>query len=93
LESSLGFGPSTIFARGEQVQKGDLIDGSGPLVGQTFRVAEATLGYVYDIAVAEHVALGLGFEGTVNSVPSRLSAIYGSSDPLGYMPFVRLKLR
>jgi hypothetical protein len=82
-----------MFARGEQVQKDDLTDGSGPLAGQTFRVAETTLGYVYDIAVAEHLALGLGFEGTVNFVPSRLSALYGSSDPLGYMPFLRLKIR
>ncbi len=93
LESALGFGPSTIFGRGEQVQKDDLTGGSGPLAGQTFRVAETTLGYVYDIAVAEHLALGLGFEGTVNFVPSRLSALYGSSDPLGYMPFLRLKIR
>lgn len=93
MESALGFGASTIFARAEQVQKDDLIEGSGPLADQTFRVAETTLGYVYDIAVAQHVALGLGFEGTVNFVPSRLSALYGSSAPLGYMPFLRLKLR
>jgi hypothetical protein len=93
LESALSFGASTIFARGEQVQKDDLITGSGPLAGQTFRVSEATLGYVYDIAITQHVALGLGFESAVNCVPAKLSAIYGSSEPLGYMPFLRLKLR
>ena len=55
-------------------------------------MAEASLGYVYDLPVAKHVALGLGAMGTVNFVPEAIRADYGSS-PAGWMPFLRLKLR
>ncbi|MBV9508914.1 MAG: hypothetical protein JO303_01375, partial [Caulobacteraceae bacterium] len=93
LESAVGFGPSIVFARAENVQKDDLFYGSSPLAGQVFRVSEATLGYVYDIPVAQHVALGLGLQGTINFVPAPLKAAYGSGEPTGYMPFLRLKIR
>ena len=89
LESGLGLGPHTLFARAETVQKGDLVPGSDAIV----RVSEMTLGYVFDIPVARHVALGLGIQGTVDAVPSSLKAAYGAQNPTGVMPFVRLKIR
>ena len=89
LESALAFGPHTIFARAETVQKNDLVTGSNAIA----QVSETTLGYVYDIPVARHVALGLGIQGTANYVPAPLRAAYGSSDPTGVMPFLRLKIR
>jgi len=92
VESAVGFGRSTVFARAENVQKDDLFYGASPLTGQAFHVSEGTLGYVYDIPIAQHVALGLGVQATFNIVPSPLKAVYGSSDPTGYMPFLRLKV-
>jgi hypothetical protein len=89
LESGLALGPHTLFARAETVQKDDLVTGSDAIA----RVAEMTLGYVYDIPVARHVALGLGIQGTINLVPGSLAATYGSTTLLGAMPFVRLKIR
>jgi hypothetical protein len=89
LESALTLGNNTLFARAETVQKDDLLAGSDAIA----RVSETTLGYVYDIPVARHVALGLGLQGTVNYVPASLRAAYGTSNPTGAMPFVRLKIR
>jgi len=93
FESAVNFGPHTFFARAETVTKDDLFYGSSPLTGQAFHVSEATLGYAYDIPISRHLALGLGLEGTINVVPQRIAAVYGSQDPSGYMPFLRLKLR
>jgi hypothetical protein len=92
LESAVAFGRNTVFARAENVQKDELFDTPGPLEGRVFRVSEATLGYVYDIPVAKHAALGLGVQGSVNLVPTVLKATYGD-DPTGFMPFLRLKIR
>ena len=92
LESAVGFGRHTVFARVEDVQKDDLFEAPSPLAGQVFHVAEASLGYVYDLPLSKHVAMGLGAEGTVNFVPTAIRTAYGGS-PIGYMPFVRLKLR
>jgi len=89
LESALNIGRHTIFARAETVQKNDLVPGSTAMV----QVSETTLGYVYDIPIARHVALGLGLQGTVNYVPAALRATYGSTNPTGAMPFLRLKIR
>ncbi len=92
LESAASFGRHTLFARAENVQKDELFAAPSPLTGQVFRVSEVTLGYVYEIPVASHLALGLGIQGTLNVVPSPIKPAYGD-DPTGYMPFVRLKIR
>ncbi len=89
LESAIAIGAHTVFARAETVQKNDLVAGRSAIS----QVSETTLGYVYDIPVARHLALGLGIQGTVNYVPASLRAAYGSSDPTGVMPFLRLKIR
>ena len=92
LESAFNHGRSTVFARVETVQKDDLFLPPSPLAGEVFHVSEASLGYVYDIPVGEHLALGLGMLATVNLVPDGVRGAYGD-DPAGYMPFVRLKVR
>lgn len=92
LESAVNRGRSTLFARVEDVQKDELFEPPSPLAGQVFRVAEASLGYVYNLPLTKHVALGLGAMGTVNFAPQAIRADYGGS-PVGYMPFLRLSLR
>jgi hypothetical protein len=92
LESALALGRHTVFARVEDVQKDELFAAPSPLAGRVFRVAEASLGYVYDIPLAKRLALGLGVLGTVNFVPAVIQPAYGAH-PTGFMPFVRLKIR
>ena len=92
LESAVNVGRHTVFARAENVQKDELFEAPSPLAGQVFRVSELSLGYVYDLPLARHVALGLGAMGTVNLVPQAIKPAYGGS-PVGWMPFGRLKIR
>jgi hypothetical protein len=92
LESALNRGRHTLYGRVETVQKDELFEPPSPLAGRVFRVSEATLGYVYDLPLARHVALGLGMQGTLNSVPAAIKFAYGDT-PAGLMPFVRLKVR
>jgi hypothetical protein len=92
LESAVNLGRHTVFGRAENVQKDELLLPPSPLDGQVFRVSEVTLGYVYDIPVAKHFAVGLGVQGTVNVAPSTIKFAYGD-DPTGFMPFIRFKIR
>ena len=92
LESAMRWGRHTVFARVETAQKDELFQTPNLLAGQVFRVSEVSFGYVYDIALARHVALGLGAMWTVNLVPSAIKPAYGDN-PTAYMPFVRLSVR
>lgn len=92
LESAATFGRHTVFGRAENVQKDELFAEPSALTGEVFRVSELTLGYVYDLPLAKHLALGLGVQGSVNFVPAVIKPAYGG-DPTGYMPFLRLKIR
>jgi hypothetical protein len=92
LESALNLGRHTVFGRAENVQKDELFEAPSPFAGQVFRVSELTLGYVYDLPIAKHLAIGLGVAGTLNIVPSAIKPAYGDN-PAGYMPFLRLKVR
>jgi hypothetical protein len=91
LESAATYHQHTVFARAENAQKDELFDAPSPFAGETFSVAEFTLGYIYDIPVAEHIALGFGASGTVSTVPSAIASAYGE-DPLSSMLFMRLKI-
>jgi hypothetical protein len=81
-----------VFSRAENVQKDELFAAPSPLAGRVFRVSEVTVGYVYDLPAARHLALGLGVQGSLNFVPRSIKFAYGDH-PAGYMPFLRLKLR
>jgi hypothetical protein len=91
LESALGWYGHTIFTRAENTQKNELFLPGSPLAGRTFDVSKFSLGYVYDINVAEHVSLGLGAVGSLYALPSALDPFYGSN-PQSYTLFTRLKL-
>ncbi|MFI4935625.1 MAG: hypothetical protein ACHP7N_13455 [Caulobacterales bacterium] len=92
LESAVTFGPHTLFARAESVQKNELFLSPSPLAGQTFQVSTASLGYIYDVPVAKHLALGLGALASVYGLPSAIQPAYGG-EPTSYMAFMRLKIR
>ena len=91
FESAFGWYGHTIFARAENVQKNELFLPGSPFAGRTFDVSKFSLGYVYDIHVAEHVSLGLGAVGSLYALPSSLDPFYGSN-PQSFMLFTRLKL-
>ncbi len=92
LESAVTWGRHTVFARAENAQKNELFQPPSPFAGRVFRVTAFNLGYIYDIPVGKHLALGLGAMGGVDAIPSALTPAYGSS-PTSLLGFVRLKIR
>jgi hypothetical protein len=92
LESALSYYAHTVFARAENDQKNELFEPPNPLTGRLFDVSKFSLGYVYDIPVAEHLSLGLGAVGSLYGLPSALKPYYGSN-PNSIMLFARAKLR
>ncbi len=92
LESAVNWGRHTIFARAEDAQKNELFQPPSPFAGRVFRVGAFSLGYIYDIPVAKHLALGLGAAGSAYALPAAIRPAYGGS-PTSYMTFVRLKIR
>lgn len=91
-EASLKHGDWTIFGRGEVTENRELVEGEGGHHGEAFRVGKASLGLIRDFTVAEHVRLGAGGLFAVNFVPGGLAPLYGGSNPVGAMAFVRLKI-
>ncbi|HXJ02875.1 MAG TPA: hypothetical protein VNH44_16770 [Micropepsaceae bacterium] len=91
LESAFGWYAHTIFARAENDEKNELFAPGSPLAGRQFDVSKFSVGYIYDIPVAEHLSLGLGAMGSLYALPSALTPAYGSS-PSSYMLFSRVKL-
>jgi hypothetical protein len=92
LESALSWDRHTFFARAENAAKDELFETPDPRAGHTFRVGALSLGYVYDIPLADHLALGLGAMASVDGMPSSLRSAYGSA-PVSTMLFTRLKIR
>jgi hypothetical protein len=90
LETAATWHQHTVFARVENVQKDELFQPPSPLAGDVFRVSELTLGYVYDVPIWDHLAAGIGAEGTVDFVPSSIEPYYGPN-PVSFMAFLRLK--
>jgi hypothetical protein len=92
LESAVGWYQHTLFLRAENAAKDELFLTGDPLAERVFHVSKFSLGYVYDIALAEHVSLGLGGLGSLYSLPAALEPAYGTG-PASYMLFTRLKLK
>jgi hypothetical protein len=92
LESAVSWKQHTIFARAENAAKDELFLAPSPLMGHTFPVSSLSLGYIYDIPVADQLFLGLGAMGTVDVVPSVIEPFYGSNTK-SYMLFTRLKIK
>jgi len=92
LESAVSWQRHTLFARAENAAKDELFAAPSPLAGGIFHVESFSLGYVYDIPVADHLSLGLGAMGTVDIVPSPIRPAYGSN-PFSDMVFTRFKIQ
>jgi hypothetical protein len=88
IESAIGWYQHTVFLRAENVAKDDLFLQGEPLFGRLFSVSKFSLGYIYDMPVAEDLSLGFGGLASVYELPSDLKPSYGDS-PASYMLFVR----
>jgi hypothetical protein len=87
---------NTILGRVELVQKTaeDLVLLAGPggfAPDSTFTVAAMSFGYIREVVRMSKATLGVGFQATLNVVPSALDPIYGSRTPAGGMVFVRIR--
>jgi hypothetical protein len=87
---------NTILGRLELVQKTaeDLVLPAGPggfAPDSTFTVAAASVGYIREVVRMSKATLGVGFQTTLNIVPSALDPVYGSRTPAGGMVFVRIR--
>jgi hypothetical protein len=90
LESALNIHKThTIFGRVERVEKDELLEHGAPLEG-TYTVHKATLGYVYDFPVWNHMQWGLGSSVGANFVPDEIESVYGKT-PMSYLGFIRMK--
>ena len=89
-EASLKHGPWTIFSRSEVTENRELIDAEEH--GPAYSVGKISIGAIHDFKLGEKVALGLGGLLAVNFVPDDLKSLYGNSNPVGAMGFVRLKV-
>ena len=92
LESAVSWQRHTLFTRAENDEKNELFEAPHPLAGRSFSVSKFSLGYVYDIPVAEHLKLGFGAVGSLYALPKALDADYGRA-PNSYMLFTRIALR
>jgi hypothetical protein len=90
LESTFAWDRHTVFARAEDVRKDELFQPPSALAGEAFDVGKASVGYIYDIPLGDHVKLGLGGLVSAYDIPDTAKAAYGS--PTSYMLFTRLKL-
>ena len=92
LESALSLSAAqTLFARAERVAKDELFLPGAPLYGEAFTVGKLSLGYIYDLAHFEGLALGVGGLVSSYSFPAALNPTYGDR-PTSWMLFVRARL-
>jgi hypothetical protein len=89
-EASLKHGDWTIFGRGEVTENRELVEDEEH--GHAYRVGKVSLGAVRDFRIAQHLSFGAGGLLAVNFIPDGLQALYGKSNPIGAMGFLRLKL-
>ena len=89
-EASLKHAGWTIFGRGEVTENRELL--ADEHHGEAQPVGKISIGAVRDFRIAEHLSLGAGGLVAVNFLPRGLEDLYGGSNPLGAMAFVRLKL-
>jgi hypothetical protein len=85
-------GTNSVFARGEFVRKSaeDLAIPAAPATTR-YDVGGLALGYLRTVGGLAGLAAGVGARGSVNVVPSSLSAVYGSRTPVGGAIYVRLQ--
>jgi plastocyanin len=93
LETSVSWQDKhTVFSRAEWVQKDELFEDPSPQAGTEYNVGKLSVGYIYDIPLAEHLKIGIGGLGSVYALPNGLDKSYGQ-DPASGMAFIRLKIK
>lgn len=93
LETSVSWQDKhTVFSRAEWVQKDELFEAPAPQAGTQYNVGKLSVGYIYDIPLAEHLKIGIGGLGSVYALPQGLDQTYGR-DPASAMAFIRLKIK
>lgn len=90
IESGLGWKEWTFFGRGEITENNELVEVVED--GPAYRVGKLSAGMIRDFKVAPKLKLGLGGLVSVNFIADGLRTLYGGSNPLGAMAFVRLKV-
>ncbi len=81
----------TLFTRLERVGEDELFLAPSPLAGRTTTVGKASLGYIYDVPVADHLTFGVGGVVSRYDYPAALDRAYGAN-PTSFMIFIRAKL-
>ena len=83
---------NSLFGRAEYVQKSaeELVI---PVIAATteYNVGALALGYLRTVATVAGLSAGVGVRGSVNFVPSALTAVYGSRTPLGAVIYFHLR--
>lgn len=93
VESTLDLdGTNSFFGRAEYVQKSaqELVIPSVP-VTIPYDVGALALGYLRTVGNVAGLAAGVGVRGSLNFVPSTLTAVYGSRTPAGVAIYLRLR--
>jgi hypothetical protein len=94
-ESSVKRAAWTFFGRGEITENNELVEADHGEEGhhaEAFRVGKVSAGAIRDFRLTDQVKLGVGGLLSINFVPDGLDELYGSSNPVGGMAFLRLKI-
>lgn len=92
LESAVHLDPRwTVFGRAERIDNDELLLPPGAASGPAFTVGKVSLGAIRDVAVAPHLAFGVGTVVSRSLTPAGLDPGYGG-DRTSALGFVRLKL-
>ena len=89
-EASLEHSGWTLFGRGETTQNRELLGLSDH--ARAYSVGKVSVGAIRDFRIADHLSLGAGGLFALNFVPPAIAPLYGGSNPVGAMGFVRVKL-
>jgi hypothetical protein len=91
MESELTFHDThTLFLRAERTDEDELFEPPSALAGNAYTVGKVSLGYIYDLKVAERTKIGIGGLVSRYAYPGALDPAYGSG-PTSFMIFLRLK--
>jgi hypothetical protein len=96
-ESSIKRDLWTFFGRGEITENNELVEIDHEETeeghhGGAFTVGKVSAGAIREFRIVDQVKLGIGGSMSLNFVPEGLSELYGTSNPVGGMAFLRLKV-
>jgi hypothetical protein len=90
-EASVKHSGWTVFGRGEMTENRELTP-DPHTHGPAYEVGKVSIGAVRDFRIADHFSIGAGGLFSLNFVPDSLAPLYGGTNPVGAMGFLRLKL-